>query len=271
MDEFVYIPLAEGFNIAFYDWDGLSNDAKFVGLQNFIDLFSDRTFGKAVSFSLLYTLVNLIIVNFIALLLAAILSSKKLKVGGIARTLLFSPNVISLVAVGLIWTFIFTQVFASFVSSTGWQWMNIDWFGGATSARIAIYIITGWVTCGYLMTIYIAGFNAIDTSIIEAAQIDGSSGLNLFFLVKFPLIMPSVVICVFWITLYSLKVFDIPFIVTSGGPFNSTTTLPIDIFNTAYMRTQYGYASAKSIVLFFIIMVITFFEVIYLKRAEMEE
>lgn len=266
---FVYVPLINGFSFSMLNWDGLSQHPKFVGAKNFIRLLTDDHFLGSVGYSLLYTAANLIFVNIAALLLAGILT-KEVRMGGIARTLFFAPNVISLVVVGMIWLFIFSTVFSGLSNMTGMTWINIDWFASEWSARLALFIVTSWVTTGYLMIIYIAGFNAIDCQLLEAARIDGSSGLNLFFKIKLPLIMPSVVICVFWITLYSLKIFDIPFTVTNGGPFSSTETMPVNIYYTAFTYAQYGYASAKSIVLFAIIMVITLFEVAYLKRKELE-
>lgn len=266
---FVYIPLVNGVSFSFLNWDGLSLNPDFIGLKNFTRLFKDRYFMNSVGYSLLYTGCNLLFVNFFALLLAGVLSSS-FRFGNVARTLFFAPNVISLIVVGMIWLFIFSSVFSGIAGMTGWDWINIDWFGSAFTSRLALFIVTSWVTTGYLMIIYIAGMNAIDQTVLEAARIDGSSGINLFLKIKLPLIMPSIVICVFWITLYSLKIFDIPFTVTYGGPFSSTETMPVNIYYTAFTYAEYGYASAKSIFLFVIIMMITLVEVAYLKRKELE-
>jgi len=266
----VWIPLANGFQFSLFKWDGLSTTAQFVGLKNFFNLTKDRLFLGALSYSLIYTITNVIFINIFALILADLIASRRLRLGGVARTLFFAPNVISLVVTSMIWMFIFTTAFNNFVKATGWEFMNIDWFGNTNMARLVLFIVTSWVTTGYLMVIYIAGINAIDESLLEAAHIDGCSKLQMFFKIKLPLIMPAIVICVFWMTLYSLKIFDLPYVLTGGGPFNSTETLSMNMYATAYQYIQYGYASAKGIILFFVIFIITIIEISYLKRREIE-
>lgn len=267
---FVYIPLCNGVSYSFYDWDGVSYNPVFVGLGNFAKLLKDKFFLGSVSYSVIYTLTNVVFINVFAIFLAEFLSNKKLKSGGLMRTVFFAPNVVSLVVTAMIWMFIFSTAFASFVKATGWEFLNIDWFGSTLNARIVLFIVTTWVTSGYLMIIYVAGLNAIDESIVEAASMDGCSRIRLFLSIKLPLLMPSVVICVFWITLYSLKGFDLPYVLTGGAPSNTTETLPMNMYATAYQYSQYGYACAKGIVLFLIILVITILELSTLKKREVE-
>ncbi len=267
---FVHIPLLNGMGYSLYDWDGVSNDATFVGLGNFIDLLSDEFFLGSIGYSLIYALTNVVFINVFAVFLAEFLSDKKMKIGGIMRTVFFAPNVVSLVVTAMIWMFIFSTAFASFVTATGWEFMNIDWFGNTTNARLVLFIVTSWVTTGYLMIIYVAGLNAIDTSILESASIDGCSRFKMFMSIKLPLLMPSVVICVFWMTLYSLKSFDLPYVLTGGAPSNTTQTLPMNMYATAYQYSQYGYASAKGIVLFLLILVVTVIELKILKKREVQ-
>lgn len=267
---FVHIPLLNGISYSLYDWDGVSFDPTFVGLGNFAKLLSDKYFLGSVSYSVIYTVTNVVLINIFALFLAEFLSSKKLKSGSIMRTMFFAPNVVSLVVTAMIWMFIFSTAFSSFVKATGWEFMNIDWFGKTINARIVLFIVTAWVTSGYLMIIYVAGLNAIDESVIEAASIDGCSRLCLFLKIKLPLLMPSIVICVFWMTLYSLKSFDLPYVLTGGAPSSTTETLPMNMYAAAYQYSQYGYACAKGIVLFLIILVITVIELYTMKKREVE-
>lgn len=267
---FVYIPLCNGVSYSLYDWDGVSYSPAFVGFGNFIKLLQDKYFMGSVSYSVLYTLTNVVFINAFAIFLAEFLSNKKLKSGGIMRTVFFAPNVVSLVVTAMIWMFIFSTAFASFVKATGWEFLNIDWFGNTLNARIVLFLVTAWVTSGYLMIIYVAGLNAIDESILEAASMDGCSRLRLFLSIKLPLLMPSVVICVFWMTLYSLKGFDLPYVLTGGAPSNTTETLPMNMYATAYQYSQYGYACAKGIVLFLMILAITVIELRTLKKREVE-
>lgn len=267
---FVHIPLLNGISYSLYQWDGVSSNAKFVGLANFARLFSDKYFISAAKYSIIYAVTNVVFINIIALFLAEILSSKTLKTGGALRTLFFAPNIISLVVTSMIWMFIFTTAFESFVKATGWSFLNIDWFGKTSTARLVLFIVSAWVTSGYLMIIYTAGLNAIDPSIIEAASIDGCSRFRMFIKIKLPLLMPSVVICVFWMTLYSLKSFDLPFVITGGAPASSTETLPMNIYDTAYKYSEYGYASAKGLVLFLIILCVTILQLTFLKKKEVE-
>lgn len=266
----ILIPLFRGVQYSLYKWNGISITRTYVGLRNFIQSFDDDKFISSITFTLLYTVVNLVLVNIVALVLANILSMK-LRSGGFLRTLFFSPNVISLVVIGMVWLFIFSTIFVSVAKATGLSFLNINWFGEAFWARLALIIVTQWITSGYLMLIYIAGIKSIDVEILEASIIDGSRGLSNFFRIKLPLLMPSVVISVFWITIYSLKLFDLPFVITAGGPYSSTETIPVNIYYSAFSFSRYGYASAKSIILLVLIVIITFLEVSYLKRREIEQ
>jgi raffinose/stachyose/melibiose transport system permease protein len=266
----VWVPLINGFQYSFFKWDGISPDKLFVGLKNFTDLVKDKHFLGSLSYSLIYTGTNVVFINIFALFLANLIAAKSLKVGGMVRTLFFAPKVISLIVVAMIWLFIFSNAFANLAEVWNWEFLNIDWFGNRTMARVVMFIVTSWVTTGYLMVIYIAGINAIDDSLIEAAHIDGCRRFQLFFRIKLPLIMPAVVICVFWMTLFSLKTFDLPYVLTGGGPYNSTETLPMNVYATAYEYTKFGSGSAKGITLFFIILIITVVELAYLKKREVE-
>ena len=268
---FFYYPTFSGVNIAFYNWNGIGrlSNAEFVGLGNFIRLVDDTVFWNSVRFSLLFMAVNVVVINAIAILLASLLANK-LITGSFLRILFFAPNIIPLVATALMWLFLFSTAYHSFAQSINIEALNIDWFGGRVQARATLFIVTWWVMSGYLMIIYLAGLKSIDTGLLEAAAIDGCSGIRLFFKIKLPLIMPSVVICMFLVTNNSIRAFDLPFLLTNGGPFNSTATIPLDIFQTAFTFRQFGYASAKSLVLLALVMIVTFLTIYSLKRRELE-
>ncbi len=219
------------------------------------------TYG-VIGFTLLFTILNVTFANILALLLALILD-QKLKTKNTLRSIFFLPNVLSLVIVAFVWSFIFNLILPKL---TGIQ----IWLGSPDLAPFAVIIVTVWQGCGYLMIIYLAGLQTIPQEIIEVSEIDGAGGLQRLFYITLPLLLPSATICIFYSLSSSLKAFDAIYAMTSGGPAYSTTNIVIDIYNNAFLQNRFGYATAKAILLCLIIMLITGIQLNYMKRKEVE-
>lgn len=265
-----YIPFMLSAYYSFTDWHGLDSTPTFVGLENFKALFSTgNTFVPALLFTFKYTILFVIISNVVALLLALFLS-KPFKSANILRGIYFTPYVISMTIIGFIWRFILTQGFTSLYDSTGLAFFNYSWIGDAKYAFIAIVIVGIWQSIGFYIVLYIAGLKAIPQDVLEAASIDGASAIQKFRNVILPLLTPSITICMFMAITNGLKVFDIILALTKGGPGTSTNSSTLDIYRDAFTNNNLGLGAAKSLVFFFIILIITQAILKFFKSKEVE-
>lgn len=266
---FVIYPFIMGIQYSFLDWDGVNPVKTYVGFKNYTKLFSNKEFGKSLSYTIRYTLLTVITQNLGALIVANLINS--VRIGrSFFKGIFFIPNVLSGVIVSFLWGFIFTKVLPSIAQVPGFGFLNISWFSDDVAAFWATVIVAFWLGVGYLTIIYLAGLNSIDNTVLEAAMIDGANAFHMLFRVKMPLIMQSVIIGIFMITMNGLKSFEISFLLTQGGPFKSTQSLALLSYNTAYQRHNYGLATAQAIILFAIVLVVTMIEVITLKSREVE-
>ena len=267
---FVGIPFIMCIYYSFFKWNGIDKSKSFIGIENYIKLFTDDPgFKSAFLYSLIYMLLVTVIVNMFALFVALILESN-IRGKGFFRAAFYIPNIISLIVIGFVWKFIFSRVFDSLALLTGLEIFNLSWLG---DPRIAVYstvLVTVWQSLGFYMIIYIAGLQSVPGDIIEAVKIDGAGSIRRFFSVTLPLILPSVTVCLFHSISNSLKMFELIFSLTGGGPGTATTTLPLDIYNTAFNNNQFGYGSAKSVILFLLVAFITIWQTSSLKKREVE-
>lgn len=213
-----------------------------------------------VGFTLFFTFFNVIGINIVALALALILDLH-LPGKNSLRAVFFIPNVLSLIIVAFLWSFVFRMIMPPIT--------GIDvWLGSRERAGWALLMVTIWQGCGYMMVIYLAGLQGIPTHILESAKLDGATGLTKLIKIKLPYIMPAATICLFLSITNSLKTFDVILALTSGGPAYSTTPIVLDIYFNAFTQNQFGYATAKAILLCFIIIFITSIQLTIMKRRE---
>lgn len=265
---FFILPFFTGVFYSLLDWDGISTTRKFIGLKNYIDLFTnDSDYFTSLLFTLKYVILNVLGTNVFALALALILNSK-LKTSKFLRTCFFLPNVISMIVVGYIWRFIFNQGSASLYELTGWSFFNISWLGGGNVSVVAMVIVTMWQSVGYIMIIYLAGLQMVDTSLLEAAAIDGANGIKKFFNVTLPMILPSVTVNFFMTLSQSFRLFDVNLSLTNGGPGRDTMGLALDIYKEGFQNNNMGYGAAKAVILFAIVIT---FAIIQLRLTKSKE
>ena len=268
---FTLAPAIGGIVYSFTNWNGLAKDFDFIGLRNYITMLSDKDFINAVLFTLKFVGIMVVLQNVVALALALMIESRN-KTKALFRTVLFMPNMLSMIIGGFMWMFIFTRALPYIAQQLNLaQLANISWIGDPNFSFIAIIIVSLWGGVGYLMIIYIAALQGVDHTLKEAASIDGATPFQTLTKVVLPSIMPALTIGVFVTLNNSFKVFDVVFSLTGGGPGRSTQVIAMNIFAEAYsLNNRYGYASAKSVVLFLIILVITLVQLTLMRKKEID-
>lgn len=268
---FTLAPAIGGIVYSFTNWNGLAKTFDFIGLRNYVAMLMDKDFINAVLFTLKFVGIMVVLQNVVALALALMIESRN-KTKALFRTLLFMPNMLSMIIGGFMWMFIFTRALPYIAQQLNLaQLANISWIGDPNFSFIAIIIVSLWGGVGYLMIIYIAALQGVDHTLKEAASIDGATPFQTLTKVVLPSIMPALTIGVFVTLNNSFKVFDVVFSLTGGGPGRSTQVIAMNIFAEAYsLNNRYGYASAKSVVLFLIILVITLIQLTLMRKKEID-
>lgn len=235
------------------------HNIKNVGLKNYKRLFHDEKFKEVIGFTLFYTFFNMLLINVIALFLALALDSK-IKHKNTLRTMFFLPNVVSLIIVAYIWSFIFREGFGAL----GWK----NWLVDKTTAPWAVVLTSVWQSVGYIMIIYLAGLQNIPTDILEVASIDGANNYQRFTNITLPLLAPSMTISFFITLTNSLKCFEIMLALTEGA--NKTTSFVLNVYFEAFRQEQVGYSTAQAIILLLIIMMISAVQLSIMKKKELQ-
>lgn len=252
-----YIPFVMGGYYSLTKWNGIAKEPVFIGFKNYATLFeSSSGFLTSLLFTAKYTILFMILANVLALAIAVALTKKFIGVS-VFRSMFFVPYIMSMTIVGFIWKFIFSQGFAVLYEKTSLEFLNWSWLGSGKLAFYSVVFVGVWQALGFYIVLYIAGLQAVPTDVLEAATIDGAGSFKKFFSVTLPLLKPSIITCVFMSLTNSLKVFDIILALTKGGPGEATYSATMDIYREAFQKNNYGLGSAKAIVFFVIVLVIT--------------
>ncbi len=268
---FKLYPAFSGIFYAMTDWNGIDKTWSFIGLANFARVLKDAYFWQSILFTFKYVAVMVIVANVIALTLAVAIETRR-HARGVFRTVFYMPNMISMVIGGYMWMFIFTKVLYYLADNyNGFSFLDHMWIGDPQYSFVAIIIVAAWGAVGYLMIIYMAALQGVPGSMKEAAVLDGANAWQRFWQVEFPMIRHAVTICVFWALNSAFQVFDVIYTLTGGGPGRATQSAALNIYEEAFRgNIQYGYATAKSTVLFIIVLVITAIQLTVMKRREEE-
>lgn len=262
----VAIPFFLGLYYSFTSWNGISKHATWVGLNNYIHIFTkDPDFLNSFWFTVKFTVLAVVLTNVVGFTLAYLLT-KPLATRNVMRTVFFMPHVIGGLLLGFIWQFIFVRGF----QSIGGPFFSLPWLGTEATSFWAIVIVFIWQNSGYLMVIYISSLGAIPKSLIEAAKVDGASRKQVLRNIIVPLVMPGVTVCLFLAISWSFKLFDLNLSLTKGGPFKSTESVALNIYNEAFNISRFGMGSAKAIIFFIIVALISILQVRATKSREVE-
>lgn len=254
------IPFILGVYLSFTEFTTVNN-AKWVGLSNYVKAFTNQDFLNALWFTVKFTVVAVISINVLAFLFALLLTRGK-KGTNVFRTIFFMPNLIGGIVLGYIWQLIINGVLYKF---------DVTLTFAAKYGFWGLVVLMCWQLTGYMMIIYIAGIQNVSKDVVEAAQIDGSTRFGILRNVTIPLVMPSITICLFLTLSNSFKLFDQNLALTAGAPSRETAMLALDIYNTFYGRVGYeGVGQAKAVVFFVLVAVIALVQLVITRSKEVE-
>ncbi len=249
---FIVIPVIFSFGLSFVGWD-LINKPQFVGIDNYSKIFTDPLFGKILLNTIIYAITTSIFGVIIPLVLACILNSK-IRGSEFFKTAYFLPFVTPMIVIAVIWQWIFDPnigILNHFLN------LHINWLYDANFAMPAMIIVSVWKLIGYNMVIFLAGLSALNQSVFESAKIDGANVFNTFRYVTVPMLSPTIFFVVVITCISSFQVFDLIYLMTAGGPLDSTNVLVYAIYKNAFEYFKIGQASAIAYVLFAIILTLT--------------
>lgn len=266
---FFALPVISSLYFSFTNFDGLNLKHDFVGLRNFnILFFKEPAFFHSVFNSFVFAAAVTILQNFMGLMVALVVN-KPLKTSHLQRTILFMPCLISSVVVAFLWTYIYdvNGILNIVLKEAGLGSLSRPWLGSINTALAAIIIAHVWRFIGRSSILYLANLKTMSQDVLEAATIDGAAGFNRFRHVIFPLLAPATTVNILSAFTGSLNTFDIVFAMTNGGPGYSTETMAT--FVVKQMLDNYnGYASAASIVMIIIILLVNIFVFRFLASRE---
>lgn len=254
---FSFYPMIQSFILSFQSGKGMVSE--FCGINNYIRLFSDPMFLQAVSNTFLYLIIQVPIMLILGLVIANLLNSPKLKMRGFYRTAIFLPCVTSLVAYSILFKSIFALdgVVNNFLMALHIIQEPISWLLDPFWAKIVIIIAITWRWTGYNMIFYLAGMQNIDSSVYEAAEIDGATKFQQFTKITIPLLKPIILLTTIMSTNGTLQLFDEAMNITSGGPGNATMTISQYIYNLSFVYTpNFGYAATVSYAIVFMVAIL---------------
>lgn len=242
------VPFVMGIYLSFCNFTTV-RDANFVGIANYVKAFSDATFGHALGFTALFTVVTVAVINVAAFGLALLLT-RGIRGTNAFRTIYFMPNLIGGIVLGYIWQILLNGVLAQFQRTLTYD---------STYGFWGLVILLCWQQIGYMMVIYIAGIQNIPGELVEAARLDGASGWQVLRNVTLPMIMPAITICTFLSLTNAFKLFDQNLALTGGEPSGMTEMLALNIYNTFYGRSGWeGVGQAKAVVFFVLVAIIAY-------------
>ena len=250
---YLFIPLINAFIMSFYDWNIATHEV--VGLENYLDLLHDKLFKTTLINTLVYTLAVPVKV-VLALGIAALLSSVE-RFQSFYRSTLFFPFILSGVVVGLIWQMMFS-VDSGFINMIlSFFGLSQKWMIESNHAMWVLWIVGTWQGLGSNLILFLAGIKNISTELYEAAEMDGANTWQRFRYITIPCLKPVTIFVVTMLIIGSFKIFDLSYIMTGGGPGDSTRTVVQFIYDTAFDRFKMGYASAAAYIFFLILIVLT--------------
>lgn len=265
---FMVIPIFRTVQFSFYSWDGASPVMDFVGLDNYARMAGDPLFWRSLVHNLFWIVSTIVLPVGAGLILAVMLSSHLVKRKVVFRVTYFMPAVLSLVAVGIVWNWIYHPDFGvvnAFFRMLGLDSFAKPWLGNENTVLPALIVAGSWTYYGFCMVVFLAAIQGIDRSYYEVARIEGANVLQTFFRITVPLLRNTITLLVLNSLIGSFKVFDIIFLMTKGGPFHSSDVIATYMYTQAFQMNDIGYGSAISIAL---AILIAGCSIVYIRFAE---
>ena len=249
---FIIIPVICSFSLSFTKWD-LLNPVQFVGFKNYSELFHQALFWKILLNTIVFALSTSVFGVIIPLILAYVLNNK-IRGSEFYKSAYFLPFITPMVVIGIIWSWIFDPNIGLLNQVLN---IHINWLYDTKFAMPALIMVSVWKLIGYNMIIFLSSLSAISQSLFEAAKIDGANSFQIFKNITIPMLSPTIFFVVIITAISSFQVFDLIYLMTQGGPFDSTNVLVYSIYKEAFEYFNVGRASAIAYVLFVIILVLT--------------
>lgn len=264
---FTYYPLIRNVLLSFQDYNTFIDEGEYIGLTNFVDVFTDSQTSVILRNTLVFTVAVVGIILVLGLMVALLLN-QKLRFRNGVRSLIFSPTVLAGSAVAVVWIYIFdprTGLILQLAKPFG---INPPaWLLDPTSAMVAIIIVYVWKNLGYATVIYVAGLQAIPADLFEAARVDGANAVQRFRHVTIPGLSPVIFFLAVTSVLTSFQAFDLIRVMTGGGPINATNVLIYRLYEVGFgTNSSIGRASVIGLILFVIMLVVTILQLRYLER-----
>lgn len=255
---FVLLPITNTVRYSFFDWTGFS-EPTFIGIDNYIRLAGDPDFWKAIGNNAFFVLFYTILPIMLGLFLTSLLTRSRIRGLTLFRTGLFIPQVMSPVVVGIVWRWLFTYngPINSFLIAIGLENVALPWLGDFTWAPYAVGAVGTWVQYGLCMVLFIAGAQSIDEELYDAAKVFGANAWQQFRYVTFPGLRQQILVAFILTFIAAMRVFDLVFVLTQGGPGKQTIVTSYLIYQQAFQRNRAGYASAIAVVIAIIILVVS--------------
>lgn len=260
-----FYPLLLTFKNSFFDVSMLSSESKFVGLENFKLLLSNKEFIKSIKTTILWTLSSLSLKIIIGLVLALLLN-KNLKGVKIYRVLVLLSWAMPQVTSGIIWTWIFDGSYGHlnyFLTKLGFLQENLLWLGDKKLAFLSTVVVDAWMGIPFITLMILSALQAIPESLYEAAELDGANRFNKFRLITIPQIRHIVMTAITLTSIWTFNAFNAIWVLTKGGPLDATETLAVKIYNEAFVRYNTSLGCTMSVIVFLILSLIT---IIYWKK-----
>jgi raffinose/stachyose/melibiose transport system permease protein len=254
---FVLVPLGRTVQFSFYEWDGIG-PSPWVGFDNYVQVFTD----PELSGTIVHAIELIVFFSGIPVLLGLAIAAtiRRITAGGlaaVARVVLFVPQVIPLVAAGIMWTWLMASdgLVNQLLSAIGLGGVTRAWLGDFATALPAVGVIGAWVLLGLCTLLLLSGMSKIDPALYEAARLDGAGPLREFFSITVPSLRQEIGVCVTVTVIAALASFDIIYVATQGGPGNTTMVPGLEIYYQAFVERQVGVASALAVVLVVLVLV----------------
>ncbi|WP_166982785.1 carbohydrate ABC transporter permease [Paramicrobacterium fandaimingii] len=262
------IPVITVFYMSLTDWN-IFGSSQFLGFDNFIKLAGDKSFHTAFLNTLYFAVLHIPLTIVVSLGLALLLNSK---LRGVAffRTAAFFPYITSIVAIALVWNLLFSPEYGPINQVLGFLGIQNPpgWLTSSDWSMPAVVVVETWRRMGYYMVLFLAGLQTVPRELHEAARVDGANVVQRFFNVTLPALRPTMFFVTVMLTIESLKILDLIIVLTDGGPGQSTTVIAQFIWTKGFEENQFGYASAASVVLFALCLVVTIIQFLWNKRKE---
>ncbi|MCK0122211.1 sugar ABC transporter permease [Loktanella sp. F6476L] len=265
---FVY-PIALTVQMSFTDFKGVGA-SEFIGLDNYERFLNRSRYLNAVWTTLKFTFIVVAAQTLLGLMFAALLHRMP-AIRNFCRAVLFTPAMMSFVIVGYVWQFIYSPYSGglnALLTAVGLEGLTRGWLGDPNTALYAIAFTHVWMFVGYTTAIFLVGFASIPQDIEEAGRLDGASSWQRFRHLELPLLASSFTVNIILSTVGTLKTFELPFIMTRGGPDRATNTLSLEIVNNLFGSYKFGFASSLSIIMLFIVVAVAMIQNAYLRRQE---